>query len=155
MLITIINIYIPPNHNQSQLPLIRLIPISTTQNRELQIMRKLDHQNIVKLTYFFYSSGDKKDEVYLNLVLEYVPETVYRVARHYSKSKQTIPILYIKVSDLSITSTTILTLFSLHSQPLRLLDPLTLVISLYTRHKSVTTLNTLVKLTYLILLYKP
>jgi len=29
------------------------------QNRELQIMRKLDHQNIVKLRFFFYSSGDK------------------------------------------------------------------------------------------------
>jgi glycogen synthase kinase 3 beta len=67
------------------------------KNRELQIMRKLEHQNIVKLKYFFYSSGEKKDEVYLNLVLEFVPETVYRVARHYSKSKQTIPILYIKL----------------------------------------------------------
>ncbi|XP_014768431.1 glycogen synthase kinase-3 beta [Octopus bimaculoides] len=67
------------------------------KNRELQIMRKLEHQNIVKLKYFFYSSGEKKDEVFLNLVLEYVPETVYRVARHYCKSKQTIPILYIKL----------------------------------------------------------
>jgi len=71
------------------------------KNRELQIMRKLEHQNIVKLKYFFYSSGEKvgksKDEVYLNLVLEYVPETVYRVARQYSKSKQTLPILYIKL----------------------------------------------------------
>jgi glycogen synthase kinase 3 beta len=67
------------------------------KNRELQIMRKLEHQNIVKLKFFFYSSGEKKDEVYLNLVLEYVPETVYRVARHYSKNKQTIPILYIKL----------------------------------------------------------
>lgn len=69
------------------------------KNRELQIMRRLDHCNIVKLKYFFYSSGDKKDEVYLNLVLEYIPETVYRVARHYSKSKQTIPISFIKVSS--------------------------------------------------------
>ena len=43
----------------------------------------------------------QKDEVYLNLVLEFVPETVYRVARHYSKNKQTIPILYIKVPSLS------------------------------------------------------
>ncbi|KAK3609608.1 hypothetical protein CHS0354_038608 [Potamilus streckersoni] len=67
------------------------------KNRELQIMRKLEHCNIVKLRYFFYSAGEKKDEVYLNLVLEYVPETVYRVARQYSKSKQTIPILYIKL----------------------------------------------------------
>nr|CAI5842109.1 unnamed protein product [Callosobruchus analis] len=66
------------------------------KNRELQIMRKLEHCNIVKLKYFFYSSGDK-DEVYLNLVLEYIPETVYKVARHYSKSKQTIPISFIKL----------------------------------------------------------
>ncbi|KAF7274173.1 hypothetical protein GWI33_013145 [Rhynchophorus ferrugineus] len=67
------------------------------KNRELQIMRKLEHCNIVKLKYFFYSSGDKKDEVYLNLVLEYIPETVYKIARHYSKSKQTIPISFIKL----------------------------------------------------------
>nr|CAD7392847.1 unnamed protein product [Timema cristinae] len=66
------------------------------KNRELQIMRRLEHCNIVKLKYFFYSSGDKKDEVYLNLVLEYIPETVYKVTRHYSKSKQTIPISFIK-----------------------------------------------------------
>lgn len=39
----------------------------------------------------------QKDEVYLNLVLEYIPETVYRVARHYSKTKQTIPISFIKL----------------------------------------------------------
>ncbi|UYV71563.1 GSK3B [Cordylochernes scorpioides] len=39
----------------------------------------------------------QKEEVFLNLVLEYVPETVYRVARHYSKSKQTIPISFIKL----------------------------------------------------------
>ena len=29
------------------------------KNRELQIMRKLDHCNIVKLKYFFYTSGEK------------------------------------------------------------------------------------------------
>ncbi|TRY96210.1 hypothetical protein DNTS_016453 [Danionella cerebrum] len=67
------------------------------KNRELQIMRKLDHCNIVKLRFFFYCSGDKKDEVYLNLVLDYVPETVYRVARHFSKAKSIIPIFYVKV----------------------------------------------------------
>ena len=29
------------------------------QNRELQIMRRLDHCNILRLQYFFYSAGDK------------------------------------------------------------------------------------------------
>lgn len=113
-------------------------------------MRKLDHCNIVRLRYFFYSSGEKvrhweskvcgvlpysdaipclfprgpicpslfsahllsfltmshhlsfalqKDELYLNLVLEYVPETVYRVARHFTKAKLIIPIIYVKVGS--------------------------------------------------------
>lgn len=35
--------------------------------------------------------------MYLNLVLEFIPETVYRVARHYNKQKQTIPISFIKL----------------------------------------------------------
>lgn len=39
----------------------------------------------------------QKDEVYLNLVLEYIPETVYKVARYYAKYKQTIPMNFIKV----------------------------------------------------------
>ncbi|XP_051863274.1 protein kinase shaggy isoform X7 [Drosophila albomicans] len=60
-------------------------------------MRRLEHCNIVKLLYFFYSSGEKRDEVFLNLVLEYIPETVYKVARQYAKTKQTIPINFIRL----------------------------------------------------------
>lgn len=30
-------------------------------------------------------------------MLEYVPETVYRVARHFTKAKLIIPIIYVKV----------------------------------------------------------
>lgn len=87
-------------------------------------MRLVKHPNVVDLRAFFYSNGDKvssgfpfpvvevlanecffsvllrqpkKDEVYLNLVLEYVPETVYRASRHYAKLKQTMPMHYIKL----------------------------------------------------------
>lgn len=67
------------------------------KNRELQIMRLVKHPNVVDLRAFFYSSGEKKDEVYLNLVLEFVPETVYRTSRHYVKLKQPIPNLQIKL----------------------------------------------------------
>lgn len=51
--------------------------------------------NHLFLLYFFTL---QKDEVYLNLVLEYIPETVYKTARQYAKSKQTIPINFIRVS---------------------------------------------------------
>ncbi|KAI7741373.1 hypothetical protein M8C21_000833 [Ambrosia artemisiifolia] len=64
------------------------------KNRELQTMRLLDHPNVVSLKHCFFSTTDK-DELYLNLVLEYVPETAYRVARHYSKANQRMPMIYI------------------------------------------------------------
>ena len=51
------------------------------KNRELQIMRTLHHPNVCTLKHCFYSNGDKPDELYLNLVLEFVPETIYRMAR--------------------------------------------------------------------------
>ncbi len=87
--------------------------VSLPQNRELQIMRLVSHPNVVDLRAFFYSNGDKvrhcfhtdssslilpqKDELYLNLMLEYVPETVYRASRHYAKLKQPMPMLQIKL----------------------------------------------------------
>lgn len=46
----------------------------------------------------YFSLSSQKDEVYLNLVLDFVPETVYRVARHFNKAKSIIPIIYVKVS---------------------------------------------------------
>lgn len=39
----------------------------------------------------------QKDEVYLNLVQEFVPETVYRASRFFNKSKTTMPILEVKL----------------------------------------------------------
>lgn len=66
------------------------------KNRELQTMRLLDHPNVVSLKHCFFSTTEK-DELYLNLVLEYVPETVYRVARHYSKANQRMPMIYVKL----------------------------------------------------------
>ena len=39
----------------------------------------------------------QKDEVYLNLVQEYVPETVYRASRYFNKMKTTMPNLEVKL----------------------------------------------------------
>lgn len=76
-------------------------------------MRIVRHTNIVELKAFYYSNGDRvrinnaahvsgadlsqKEEVYLNLVLEFVPETVYRASRHFYKLKTVMPILEIKL----------------------------------------------------------
>jgi serine/threonine protein kinase len=67
------------------------------KNRELQIMRILSHPCVVPLKHCFYSSGDKPDEQYLNLVLEFVPETVYKICRTHAKQKQVLAIPLVKV----------------------------------------------------------
>ncbi|KAK1284926.1 Shaggy-related protein kinase theta [Acorus calamus] len=66
------------------------------KNRELQIMRLLDHSNVVQLRHCFFSTTEK-DELYLNLVLEYVSETVYRVSKHYSRMNQHMPLIYVQL----------------------------------------------------------
>jgi serine/threonine protein kinase len=66
------------------------------KNRELQIMKMMDHVNVVKLKHCFYSTNERR-EVYLNLVLEFVPDTVHRIGKHYSKSSQRVPSLYVKL----------------------------------------------------------
>lgn len=59
-------------------------------------MRLLDHPNVVQMKHCFYSTTEK-NEVYLNLVLEYVSETVYRVSRHYSRMNHHMPVLYVQL----------------------------------------------------------
>ncbi|KAL0746695.1 hypothetical protein Bca101_028697 [Brassica carinata] len=66
------------------------------KNRELQTMRLFDHPNVVSLKHCFFSTTEK-DELYLNLVLEYVPETVHRVIKHYNKLNQRMPLIYVKL----------------------------------------------------------
>ncbi|GAA5850667.1 hypothetical protein JCM8547_001949 [Rhodosporidiobolus lusitaniae] len=69
------------------------------KNREYQIMVSISHPNVVNLRYYWYeaATSPNADEVYLNLVLEYIPETLYRVYRAYSKKRQHFPELLTKL----------------------------------------------------------
>ena len=70
------------------------------KNRELQIMRQIakqPHPYVVALKHHFISKGSKSDDVYLNLVLEYIPETVYSVAKHYNRAKESVPLFSVRL----------------------------------------------------------
>lgn len=66
------------------------------KNRELQLMRTMDHPNVVGLKHCFFSTTSN-DELFLNLVMEYVPESMYRVLKHYSNANQRMPLIYVKL----------------------------------------------------------
>mmetsp|Transcript_33555 Transcript_33555/g.104435 ORF Transcript_33555/g.104435 Transcript_33555/m.104435 type:complete len:385 (-) Transcript_33555:342-1496(-) len=61
------------------------------RNRELQVWREMRHPNIVTLKHAFYTSGDSPDELYLNMVMEFLPETAYCAMKRYGKQRQSIP----------------------------------------------------------------
>jgi len=63
------------------------------KNRELQIMKMLSHPCVVQLLNSFYSTGAKSDEIYLNVVMEYVPETLYKVSKDFVKRRQPFPLV--------------------------------------------------------------
>jgi serine/threonine protein kinase len=67
------------------------------KNRELSIMKELNHPNVIKLRHYFYTPGDKPEEVYLNCVMDYIPDTLSRLVRQYSKSKQQFPKIVVKL----------------------------------------------------------
>ena len=66
------------------------------KNRELQLMRAMEHPNVICLKHCFFSTTPR-DELFLNLVMEYVPETLYRVLKHYSNANQRMPLIYVKL----------------------------------------------------------
>lgn len=66
------------------------------KNRELQLMRVMDHPNVISLKHCFFSTTSR-NELFLNLVMEYVPESMYRVLKHYSSSNQRMPLIYVKL----------------------------------------------------------
>ncbi|XP_076957065.1 shaggy-related protein kinase iota-like [Bidens hawaiensis] len=67
------------------------------KSRELQLMRLMDHPNIVSLKHCFFSTTSK-DDVFLNLVMDYVPETVYGVLENYKNMlHSSMPLIYVKL----------------------------------------------------------
>jgi len=66
------------------------------KNRELEIMQMFHHPCVVPLKHCFYSTEAKKKDVYLNLVMEYIPQTIHRALRAHAKAKKKIPLILIK-----------------------------------------------------------
>jgi glycogen synthase kinase 3 beta len=47
----------------------------------------MHHPNVIEMKQHFLTNGDKPDEVYLNVVMDYIPDTVYKVMKQYQKMR--------------------------------------------------------------------
>ena len=67
------------------------------KNRELDILKELNHPNIISLKYFFYTKVDKGqngEEIYLNCVMDYFPQTLSRIlSTNFQSRKQLDPFI--------------------------------------------------------------
>jgi protein brassinosteroid insensitive 2 len=78
------------------------------KNRELQLMRAMEHPNVICLKHCFFSTT-ARDELFLNIVMEYVPETLYHVLKHYSNANQRMPLIYVKLYMYQVCEPTVST----------------------------------------------
>lgn len=73
------------------------------KNRELSILKELKHPNCCYLFDYFYSTAsDNPDEEYLNLIMEFMPETLYKEVRTYTKQQKQMNVLLIKLYSYQI-----------------------------------------------------
>ena len=56
------------------------------KNRELSIMKELNHPNLIYLkSYYYTESTEQANEYYLNVVMDYVPQTLSKLISHNRK----------------------------------------------------------------------
>jgi len=82
------------------------------KNRELQIMKFIKHFNIIEMKNYFYTIDDKiflevnnneenkfekKEKIFLNLILEYLPLNLYEFNQQYIKKNELLPLIYLKL----------------------------------------------------------
>jgi len=68
------------------------------RNREFSIVVDLDHPNTIKVHDYFFSYGDENPlDIFLNIVMDYMPVTLYKVLRYYKKTSIRFPPILMKL----------------------------------------------------------
>ncbi|CAE7846410.1 GSK3B [Symbiodinium sp. KB8] len=75
----------------------RVLQDKRFKNRELEIMSKLRHTNVVHLLHSFKEQDPKTGHVFLNLVMEHVPDTIFQVCSAHHKAREVPPALDVKL----------------------------------------------------------
>ncbi|CUM54060.1 unnamed protein product [Debaryomyces tyrocola] len=76
---------------------IKRVPAQTEyKSRELEILRVVNHPNIVSLRFFFDKKSSSDGKIYQNLVMECLPSNLQSEIKYYRHSKYTIPYPHMK-----------------------------------------------------------
>ncbi|OHT17638.1 CMGC family protein kinase [Tritrichomonas foetus] len=72
------------------------------KNRELDTLKMLNHNNCIRLKNAFKSRGHKQNEVYLNIVMDFLPMSLHQFIMNYRQKKMYPPVLFIKLFSFQI-----------------------------------------------------
>jgi len=65
------------------------------RNRELEIIRELNHRNVVDLKFYYHEVI--RGEKFLYLIMEHMPDSLNRVIRRLNNHKRYTPMIYVRV----------------------------------------------------------
>lgn len=72
------------------------------KNRELEIMKEVVHPNVVKMYDHYFTKGRGKD-VYLNLVMEYIPDTIFHCIQSKERRGEHLHMDYVRCYAYQLT----------------------------------------------------
>jgi serine/threonine protein kinase len=67
------------------------------KNREFELIKLLNHPNVIVMKDAYYTQGEGSEDVYLNIVTDYIPDTLYKALKTYRKQKQLFPNELLKI----------------------------------------------------------
>jgi len=77
------------NQTHKNLAIKKVFQDPNYRNREFLIVVELNHINCIKVHNYFFTKDS--GQTFLNLVMDYIPETLYRVLRYYKKKNMDFP----------------------------------------------------------------
>lgn len=67
-------------------------------NREIKIVTELQHRNVIKSHSHFFARGkENPEDIYLYIIMDYIPMTLHRMIRSFSKRGDIVPAILIKL----------------------------------------------------------
>ncbi|KAL7718606.1 Protein kinase domain-containing protein [Entamoeba marina] len=75
----------------------RVIQEKRYKNRELQIVEKLKHPNVIEVKDFFYTTLPDNDDQILNLVMDCLPCNLSQILHEYSTEQLPMPLRHIRL----------------------------------------------------------
>ena len=90
-------VYSAKSPNGSLVAVKKVLQDPRYKNRELDILKLVKNKYCVGLRTAFKTAGKSADEVYLNIVMDYLPITLNQFARSYRKNRRFPPLFYVKL----------------------------------------------------------